>query len=101
MSEVGRFLWRVLNLCEPKKHQRMCKLVDGDVLAKIPANSKYHTTTHQAHHTCLPVHKEGFPQHYFQPLRQTSGIFIDNYIFKLGRAQSSDFLIQNSIRLFN
>ena len=65
------YMWRVLNLGEPEKHERMCKLVDGDVLAKVPAISTYHTTTHQTHHTCLPVHKEGFPQHCFQPLRQT------------------------------
>ena len=33
-----------LNLGEPKKHERMCKLVDGDVLAKIPSNSSYITS---------------------------------------------------------
>ena len=39
MGGCGRLLVERFNLGEPKKHERMCKLVDGDVLAKVPANS--------------------------------------------------------------
>ena len=33
-------VWGKFNLCEPKEHKRMSKLMDGDVLSKVPAISQ-------------------------------------------------------------
>ena len=33
-------VWGRFNLCEPKEHERMSKLMDGDVLSKVPAISQ-------------------------------------------------------------
>ena len=33
-------LWGRFNLCEPKEHERMSKLMDCDVLSKVPAISQ-------------------------------------------------------------
>ena len=40
MVVVMGVVWGRFNLCEPKEHERMSKLMDGDVLSKVSAISQ-------------------------------------------------------------